>query len=112
MDRYERRALRRGYADLGDPEGVGGYGDPGGPDLRRRAIARINARRDLAISAVWFVVVNATLVLIWSHDGGFFWPVFSIVFWGMGLAGQAVHLTRAGLSEDRIQAEMRRLGGV
>lgn len=56
-------------------------------------------------------LINAMLVFIWSRHGGFFWPAFAVVIGEAGLVGQAVHLARAGLSEDRIQAEARRLGG-
>jgi len=38
-----------------------------------------------------FITVNARLVAIWAvtSDGGFFWPIFPLLGWGIGLAGNA-----------------------
>lgn len=85
--------------------------DPAHASLREQAIQRIRARRAFLISAGWFVLINAMLVYIWSTSGGFFWPLFPILFWGIGLVWQAIDLFGGGMSEERIEAEMRRLGG-
>ncbi|WP_373514136.1 2TM domain-containing protein [Persicitalea sp.] len=42
-------------------------------------------------SAIAYVLVNTLLVVIWYFSGGphsFFWPAFSIFFWGIGLASE------------------------
>lgn len=78
-------------------------------ELRERAVQRLRARRAFLASAFWFVIINAMLIYVWSRNGGFFWPLFPLLFWGMGLVWQAVDLFGPGESEDRIQAEMRRL---
>ena len=60
-----------------------------------------------------FVAVNTFLTLIWamtSGPDGFFWPVFPIVGWGIGLVGHwydAYH--GEDFSEDQIRREMQRL---
>lgn len=78
-------------------------------ELRERAVQRLRARRAFLASAFWFVIINAMLIYVWSRNGGFFWPLFPALFWGMGLVWQAVDLYGPGESEDRIQAEMRRM---
>jgi hypothetical protein len=45
------------------------------------------------------------------NGGGFFWPLFPIVFWGLGLFWQAFDAFGRGATEERIQAEMRKLSG-
>lgn len=55
-------------------------------DRRRRA-------RELAQARYWFrwhppiyVLVNIGLVVLWWYTGmGFFWPVFPMFFWGIGV---------------------------
>ncbi|WP_152353810.1 2TM domain-containing protein [Brachybacterium subflavum] len=84
----------------------------GEADLRRRAIDRLHARRSLIMSLAVYVVVNGMLVVFWARNGGgFFWPFFPIAFWGIGLLWQVLGVFGRGVSEDRIQAEMHRLGG-
>ncbi len=37
-----------------------------------------------------YLMVNGSLVVIWAVTGaGFFWPVFPIVAWGIGVAAAA-----------------------
>ncbi|MEZ5239188.1 MAG: 2TM domain-containing protein [Microthrixaceae bacterium] len=57
------------------------------PDqLAQAAIRRIKAKRNFKTHVVVYLVVNLVLVGIWAISGaGFFQPVFSILFWGMGL---------------------------
>ncbi|WP_225753430.1 2TM domain-containing protein [Actinotalea sp. Marseille-Q4924] len=83
------------------------------PDLRARARKRLEDRRSLGAHALAYVLVNAFLVVIWSLNGTdqFFWPVFPILGWGIGLAFNAWDVLFPGPSEDRIRAEMDRLRG-
>jgi len=84
---------------------------------RELAIQRIKARHDFRVHLVIYLVVNAALVLLWyvtsrGADGvlGFFWPVFPIVGWGIGLAMHAYTVYfPPSLTEDDIQREMKRL---
>lgn len=87
------------------------YDDDPSQDLRSRAVTRLNVRRGFLVSLVLWAVVNAMLVFFWSRNGGFFWPIFPIVFWGLALFWQGLAAYGPGNSEDRIQREMRRLGG-
>ncbi|MFI9833820.1 2TM domain-containing protein [Streptomyces sp. NPDC051913] len=45
-------------------------------------------RWGLRIHLLWYVVANAAQVVLWAilTPDHFFWPVWSIVGWGIGLA--------------------------
>ncbi|WP_159792891.1 2TM domain-containing protein [Puerhibacterium puerhi] len=80
---------------------------PGPDDLRALAVRCLRAKRELATHAVAYVLVNAMLVVFWFITGAsFFWPVFSILGWGIGLVFHAWDVLAPGPSEARIQAEM------
>ena len=79
--------------------------------LRVHAIAALKKRRDFRGHVLVYVLVNAALVTIWSAtSGGFFWPIFPIVFWGIGVVmnGWDAYFVD-DFSEERIQREMDRL---
>lgn len=52
-------------------------------------------KRGLVIHAISYVVVNLVAVVLWSllTPKNFFWPLYSLGAWGIGLAfhGWAVH---------------------
>jgi hypothetical protein len=80
--------------------------------LRERAIKRLEKRRDLAGHLLVYVLVNAFIVLIWFMSGsnGFFWPVFPIVGWGIGVVMNAWDVYRDDeFDEMQIRREMDRL---
>lgn len=79
-------------------------------DLRRRAEKRLEAKRGLGAHALAYAMVNGALVVVWLMvGGGFFWPVFPILGWGIGLAFNAWDVYAPAPSEERIQDEMERL---
>lgn len=58
------------------------------------------------------MLVNTFLVVIWAvtSDDGFFWPVFPIVGWGIGVVMNAWDVYRRDeFDEDLIRREMGRL---
>ena len=80
-------------------------------DDRAAAIDRITARRELRKHALVYVAVNTLLVVIWAASGGgYFWPIWVIAGWGIGLAAHAwrVHGSRP-ISEADISDEMHRI---
>jgi 2TM domain-containing protein len=80
--------------------------------LRERAVKRLRKRRDLGTHALVFVLVNAFLVGIWlmTGDGGFFWPIFPMAGWGIGLAMNAWDVWRGDeFAPAAIERQMRRL---
>jgi hypothetical protein len=81
-------------------------------ELRVRAHARLKAKRDLQIHLFIYVAVNSLLVVIWWFLGaGYFWPVFPILGWGIGLAFNVWVVVSPTPSRDAVQAEMDRLRG-
>lgn len=82
-------------------------------DERKAAIKRLEDRREFRTHVVVYIVVNLGLVAIWAASGGgYFWPVWVIGGWGIGLVLHAwsVYGERA-ITEDEIQEEMRRRRG-
>ncbi|MFC7374798.1 2TM domain-containing protein [Brachybacterium sp. GCM10030267] len=80
--------------------------------LRRQAARNIHARRGFAVQVAVYLMVNGILFWSWASYGyGFPWPLFVLVFWGIGLFWQAWELFGPGESEDRVRKEMDRLRG-
>jgi hypothetical protein len=80
-------------------------------DLRQLAIAQLRKKRELQAHILAYVAVNLFLSAVWFFtDSGFFWPVFPIFGWGIGLAFHAWDvMSPAEPSEEKIQREMRHL---
>ncbi len=79
--------------------------------LRDRALVRLKKKSELRAHAFVYFVVNASLVVIWLLTGnGFFWPMFPVLFWGIGLIfnGWDVY-RRQDYTEEQIQHEMRHM---
>lgn len=79
-------------------------------ERREAAIGRLKAKRDFRTHLAAYVIVNAGLVVIWALSGaGYFWPIWPILGWGIGLAfnAWAVYVQRP-ITEDAIRAEMTR----
>lgn len=83
-------------------------------ELRARAVTHLKKKRDLLTHALVFALFNTFFVAIWAFtsDGGFFWPMFPMAGWGIGLAMNAWDVYRPEeFSEDQIKREMNRLQG-
>ena len=83
-------------------------------DLRQAAIARLRKKRDLQAHALAYLLVNLFLTGIWllTGPGGFFWPMFPMFGWGIGLSFHAWDVLSAGApTEQRIRREVERLAG-
>lgn len=77
---------------------------------REAAVKRLNAKRAFKNHLAVYLIVNTMLVVIWAVSGqGYFWPVWSIAGWGVGLAFNAwsAYFERP-ISEDEIRREMER----
>jgi hypothetical protein len=78
---------------------------------RDRAVQRLKKRRDFHAHLLAYVLVNGFVVLIWLLTGptGFFWPVFLIAAWGIGLVMNAWDVYwRREITEQDIQHELER----
>ena len=79
-------------------------------ERRRSAVKRLKDKRDFRNHAATYVIVNSMLIAIWAmSSGGYFWPIWPILGWGVGLAinAWAVYFQKP-ITEDDIRKEMER----
>jgi hypothetical protein len=83
------------------------------PDaLREAALVQLRKKRGFHGHLLAYVLVNLLINSVWllTTPGGFYWPMFPLLGWGIGLAFNAWDTYAAPMpSEERIQREMRRL---
>ncbi|HEX9065779.1 MAG TPA: 2TM domain-containing protein [Streptosporangiaceae bacterium] len=78
---------------------------------REQAIAQLKKRRDFHAHLLVYVLVNACIVAIWAVASPhvFFWPVFPIAGWGIGLVMNAWEVYwRRPITEHDIRREIER----
>jgi hypothetical protein len=82
-------------------------------DLRKLAITQLRKKRGLQAHIIVYLSVNLLLVAIWYVSGrGYFWPVFPILGWGIGVVFNIWDVyVPDRMTEERIQQEIRRLKG-
>jgi len=83
--------------------------------VREEAIKRLKKRRDFGVHLLVYCLVNGFIVVIWAMTDlhGFFWPIFPILGWGVGLILNAWDVYRSeGFTEKQISREERHLHGV
>lgn len=81
---------------------------------RQAAIDRLKAKRDFWSHLFIYVAVNTLLVVVWAvtNSDSYFWPVWPIAGWGIGIAAHAWETFRRPISEDAIRREMEKGRGV
>ena len=83
-------------------------------ELRQQAIVRLKKKGDFRAHLLAYVTVNLFLVAIWAvtSPDAFFWPIFPIFGWGIGVAFNAWDaFRRPEPTEEQIHREMREIGG-
>ena len=75
-----------------------------------RARKRVTDRREFGAHLVAYVVVNAFFVFMWAGTGaGYFWPIWLLGCWGMGLVLHAWEVfVRRPVTDADVEAELRR----
>lgn len=79
-------------------------------DLREAAIKRLKDKSEFRKHLITYLVINGMMIGIWALTGqGYFWPVWVIGGWGVGLIlhGWTTFYSRS-ISEADIQREMAR----
>ena len=80
-------------------------------ELRARELKRLQDRRGLMAHGLAYLSVNALLVAVWFATGtGFFWPVFPLFGWGIGLALHAWSVFWPEPGEAQVDREIERIG--
>ncbi|GAA3794689.1 hypothetical protein GCM10022380_09540 [Amycolatopsis tucumanensis] len=78
---------------------------------REHAVARLKQKRDYYQHVAVFVLINGFLIGVWALTGAdFFWPVFPLGAWGVGLIMHTWDtFSPNSPSERRIRREMDRM---
>jgi len=83
-------------------------------ELRQRALKRIEEKRGFKIHLAIYIIVNAAISATWwMGGGGYFWPMWTILGWGIGLAfhGWGAYFGDRVPTQAQIDREMQRLKG-
>jgi class 3 adenylate cyclase len=94
--------------DLPSPESALPASSPSrrAPAQRTRTRGGHGLATSVRIHATIYVVVNVMLVAIWAASGGgYFWPIWPILGWGIGLGAHAAPLL-AGVGTRRVPPEL------
>lgn len=86
--------------------------DARGESLREEALRRIKKRHDFHGHLLVYVLVNTFIVVIWAVTSphAFFWPIFPIAAWGIGVVMNAWDVyVGIDVREDQVEREVRRL---
>jgi predicted membrane channel-forming protein YqfA (hemolysin III family) len=81
-------------------------------ELRAQARERVEKKRDFKTHVFIYLVVNAALTAIWAiaTPDALFWPIFVILGWGIGVAGNAWDVfVRKPITDEEIEREEQRL---
>ncbi|MDO5697129.1 MAG: 2TM domain-containing protein [Dermatophilus congolensis] len=76
------------------------------PAVRSIAKKRLQARREFSQHLASYAVIMTMLVVIWAVTGAsYFWPMWPMLGWGIGIAFHALSLRDNGITEDQIAKE-------
>lgn len=80
-------------------------------ELREAATKQLRKKRDLQAHVLAYVMVNLLLNTLWllTMPGGFYWPIFPLLGWGIGLAFHIRDVYAPVPTDGQIEREMRRL---
>ena len=76
-------------------------------EILERELRRINsAYKGFYIHLAIYCIVNAAFSVFVLLRGGFFWPIYPIVFWG---AGVLVHFSCLSVAKKSVESELESL---
>jgi len=80
-------------------------------ERREAAVKRLKAKRSFKTHLAVYLIVNTLLVVIWAVQGAGddYWPFWTILGWGIGLAfhARSVYFQQP-ITDDEIRREMER----
>ena len=78
-----------------------------------QAALQIQRWRDFGSQVLAYVMGNLVFIIIWAVQGkGFFWPMYPLLVWGLGLSVQ--HFTmviRGPITDEEVRRSLSRNGG-
>lgn len=80
-------------------------------ELREAALAQLRKKHEFYSHLAAYIMVNTLVVVVWwmTDQNGFFWPIFPIFGWGIGLFFHGWDVFSGPPSEGKIRREMERL---
>ena len=80
-------------------------------ELRERAVEQLKKKRAFYGHLLIYTLVNATIVVVWAmtSDGGFFWPIFPMLGWGIAVVMNAWDVWHGDFTEAQVAQEIERL---
>ncbi|GAA4883039.1 hypothetical protein GCM10025788_23440 [Serinicoccus chungangensis] len=74
------------------------------PEMRERALQRLQQRKEFAQHLSVYLIVMTLLTAIWLVTGrGYYWPVWPMMGWGVGVA---IHATTLRLDREPTEAQI------
>ncbi len=85
-------------------------------EIRQEAIKAVKRKREFRNHVIAYIIVNAFLVVVWYFTSrpGYFWPIWVMGGWGIGVAfnaWDAYGRKHGPISEAEIQREIDRQKG-
>lgn len=80
--------------------------------LRLRALKSLKAKQEFKVHLTSYLVVNGFLVVLWAVTGrGYFWPIWPMLGWGIGVFfhGLSLRWADAEPTQAQIDAEAARI---
>ena len=78
-----------------------------------QAALQIQRWRDFGSQVFAYMIGNTVFILIWAaHGRGFFWPIYPLLVWGLGLSVQHFNVViRGQITDEDVRRKLNRNGG-
>jgi 2TM domain len=78
-----------------------------------QAALQIQRWRDFGSQVFAYAIGNIAFMVIWAAQGkGFFWPMYPLLVWGLGLSAQHFNVVIHGqIPDEEVRRKLNRNGG-